>query len=146
MAASIRETIILAAKARIEAEVSGIIVYRSREAALSTSQLPAIVLSPVTDTPVASNSSLCWLNWTLDLAVDVITGEGLDSSADIVVQEVHAAMVGTNRTLGLAAVSDVVPGPVVFVASNREQPVGVVRCSFDIKYRTRHGDLTAAPT
>jgi hypothetical protein len=147
MATSIREQIILAAVARITADAPpGVVVYRSREAALAVGQLPAVVMAPLRDIPSESSTSLCWLSWTFTLAVDVVTGEGLDTAADPIIQAIHGAMMATDRTLGLSAVHDVTPGPVEFSASNREQPAGLARVSYEIKYRTRHADITVAPS
>jgi hypothetical protein len=145
MADSVREQIIQAAVIAIDAAVSTATVYRSREAALATDQLPAVVVAPLNDTPSERATSLCWLDWAFQLAVDVVTGDELDKAADPILQAAHAALMGGTRDLGLAAVHEIMPGPVSFSASNREQPVGLVRAVFTISYRTKHGDLTVAP-
>lgn len=145
MANSIREQIIQAAITAIDAAVVGITVYRSREAALAAAQLPAVVISPFNDSPSERGTSLCWLDWTFTLAVDILAGDALDATADPTLCLVHAAIMGQNRTLGLSAVHDVMPSLVEFSASNREQPVGLVRCAYVIRYRTSHNDLTTAP-
>jgi hypothetical protein len=146
MVASIREEVILAAQATItQTAPAGVTVYRSREAALAVGQLPAVVISPLTDVPSERGSSLCWLNWTLSLAVDVVTGDALDAAADPILQLVHAALMDGDRALGVTAVHDIIPGPVEFAAANKEQPVGLVRAVYVIQYRTKHADLTESP-
>jgi hypothetical protein len=145
MADSVREQVIAAAVTAIDTAVSAAAVYRSREAALATDQLPAVVVSPLNDTPSDRATSLCWLDWTFSLAVDVVTGDEMDKAADPILQLIHAALMGGTRDLGLAAVHEIMPGPVTFSAANREQPVGLVRAIYTISYRTRHADLTVAP-
>lgn len=145
MSSSVREAIIQAAVTAIQTAGVGATVYRSREAALATEQLPAVIVSPFNDSPSARETSLCWLDWTFTLAVDILTGDDLDATADPILCRVHAAIMGQSRTLGLSAVHDIKPSLVEFSASNREQPVGLVRCAYVVHYRTRHNDLTTSP-
>ena len=55
----------------------------SRDAALAESQLPSVVMTPLLDDPDENNGSICWMNWNLTLAVDILTGAGKDSAASL---------------------------------------------------------------
>lgn len=142
---SIRETIIAAAVTAIDAAVTPA-VYRSRTAALTAGQLPAVVVSPLRDTPSDTDSSLCWLNWEMEIAVDVVVAaDPPDQAADALVQAAHGALMAGTRTLGINAVTDVGVGNVEFMAEAGGTISGITRCLFLIRYRTQHANLAVAP-
>lgn len=147
MADSIREQVIAAAVTAIDTAITGATVYRSRASALAANQLPAVVVSPVQDAPSDRDTSLCWLSWDLELTVDVVVAtDPPDQAADALVQLAHAAMMGGDRDLGVAGVTDVAPSrPTEFMADNSGTITGVTRSYFAIRYRTQHADLTVAP-
>ena len=143
MTASIRETIIAAAVAAVDA-ATAVTVYRSRAALLSVGQLPAIVISPVRDTPAERDGSLCWQSWDLELSVDVVVAaEPPDQVADPLVQLIHAALMGGARNLGIDAVTDIAPLSSSFMAADQGGATGFTRCPFIVRYRTRQDDLAS---
>ena len=145
MADSIREQILQIVAAAIAAEVTPPVqVYRSRVAALRSSQLPAVIVSPVRDVPEEGN--LHWQDRDLTIMVDVVTGEGLDTAADPWIQAVHEVMMDGERDLGLAAVTDVQPGPTEFMADRAGELTGVARMQWIVRYRTSHASLAVGPT
>lgn len=143
---TIRETIIAAAVTAIETAVAPVTVYRSRSEALRPGQLPAVVVRPLSDTPSERDGSLCWLSWELILAVDVIVGQDPpDQIADPMVEDIHAAIMAGDQSLGISGVTDVTARPVEFAAENQGDVTGMTRLLYGIRYRTRYADLTVAP-
>ena len=61
MASSIRELILQQIVSLVDAATTTP-VYRSRDAALASSQLPAIVITPIQDSPADERGSICWLD------------------------------------------------------------------------------------
>jgi hypothetical protein len=120
-------------------------VYRSRDAALVAGQLPAVVVMPVQDDPEEATGTICWQDWQMLLAVDVIVGEGMDAAAHPIRAEIHAAMMDPSTVFAVSGVTDIRPSLVQYQLNNRVADVAHVRCPFRIMYRTRHDDLTEAP-
>lgn len=145
MADSIREQIIAAAFSLIDAATTTT-VYRSRVAALSSGQLPAIVVSPIRDTPGDREGALCWTDWELTLAVDVVVAaDPPELAADQLTQLAHAALMAEPRTLGIGAVTDINPTDVEFMQEPSGTVTGVTRSTYSVSYRTKQADLTVAP-
>lgn len=127
-------------------------VYRSRDAALSEGQLPAIVILPLLDVPTETNASICWLDWRLSVAIDILVGDGKDAAAHPYRAAVHSAIMADRDFGPVPGVMDVRPVTVQYQMDNRvrivsrgESDIAFVRCPFDIEYRTRHDDLTVTP-
>ena len=120
-------------------------VYRSRDAALAESQLPSVVVTPLLDDPSENNGSICWMNWNLSLAVDILTGAGKDSAAHPYRAAVYGAVMADRDMSAVAGVIDVTPAAVEYQMKNSVADVAFVRCSFSIRYRTKHDDITVAP-
>ena len=138
------ELIIQHIQAIIDAAVV-IPVHRSRDAALAVNQLPSIIITPTQDTPSENNGSICWLNWEMVVAVDILVGEGQDSAAHPYRAAVHATMMDDRDFTGVSGVTDVFPLPVEYQMNNRVADIAYVRCPFLVKYRTKYDDLTIAP-
>lgn len=120
-------------------------VYRSRDAALSEGQLPAVVVLPLDDIPSDDNGSICWMNWTFTVAVDIVVGEGMDSVANTYRAAAYAAIMANRDLSPTPGVIDVMPAPVSYKLDNHIADLAFVRAPFVIKYRTKHDDLTVAP-
>lgn len=145
MPASIREQIIAAAVARIDAAIDAP-VYRSRVAALAAGQLPAVVVSPEADTPGGRDDAPWWIEWELALSVDVLVAVAPpDQEASALVGLCHAALLQPPAGLGVAGVTDVVAAPVEFLAEPSGEATGVTRLALLVRYRTQPADLAAVP-
>jgi hypothetical protein len=120
-------------------------VYRSRDAALTTDQLPCIVITPLQDAPAEDGGTVCWIDWTLTLAVDVVVGAGVDSAAHPIRGEVHGAIMADRELKPTPGVMDVKVGPTQYRMQNTGGEHAFLRSLFTISYRTRHDDLTVAP-
>ena len=145
MSTSIPEQII----ARIFDEIAGAVVipvYRGRDASLAENQLPAILVLPLEDIPSEDNGSICWINWSLTVAADIVVGQGLDSSVNTYRAAVFAAVMADRELSPIEGVIDVTPAPVVYKAGERQPQhvaeLAFARVPFVIRYRTRHNDLT----
>ena len=115
-------------------------IYRSRVAAVSRSESPAIIIEAITDTPV-QNTSLPTLDWTLRVRLSVVVrNEVPDLIADEVIESMHAKMM-SDLTLGGYAI-DVQPAQTTFNFFEADQPAGVVFCEYEVMYRSLVADLT----
>jgi hypothetical protein len=144
MADSVVELITREVLTRVDA-ATAVPVYRSRDAALAENQLPSIIVVPVSDEPSEGNGSICWMNWTLVLAVDILVGEGKDTAGNLYRSAVYGAIMADRDLTGVPGVIDVTPGPVAYQFDGLGGSTAYVRCPFTIRYRTRHNDLTVAP-
>lgn len=143
MADSIREQIIAAVVTAIDVSAT-VAAYRSRAAALAVSQLPAIIVSPIRDTPSSRSSSVCWIDWRLDILVEVVVNtEPQDKVADPLLQAVHSALMAGDRTLGIAGVIDVEATQCDFLVEHMGTVIPMVRAQYAITYRTRPDDLAS---
>jgi len=115
-------------------------IYRSRVEPMARAESPAIVIEPITDTPV-QNTSLPTLDWTLRVRINVIVrGTTPDSTADAVIQSMHSRLM-SDLTLGGIAI-DVQPAQTTFNFFEADQPAGVVFCEYEVMYRSQVADLT----
>ncbi|MGA0100303.1 MAG: hypothetical protein ACO3LM_12585 [Steroidobacteraceae bacterium] len=115
-------------------------IYRSRVAAVSRSESPAIIIEAITDTPV-QNTSLPTLDWTLRVRLSVVVrNEVPDLIADEVIESMHSKMM-SDLTLGGYAI-DVQPAQTTFNFFDADQPAGVVFCEYEVMYRSQVADLT----
>jgi hypothetical protein len=115
-------------------------IYRSRAEPMSRNESPAIIIEPVSDTPV-QNTSLPTLDWTLRVRIAVIErGNIPDQAADDTVESLHSKMMA-DLTLGGYAI-DVQPAQTSFQLLEADQPAGIIFCEFEIRYRTEVADLS----
>ena len=121
-------------------------VYRSRDAALASSQLPAVVITPLQDDPAEEGGTICWIDWTLTVAVDVVVGAGVEQVAHPIRAAAHAAVMANRDLSPVPGVMDVRPGTTVYRMQNTGGEHAFLRSSFTVSYRTRHDDLTVAPS
>lgn len=115
-------------------------IYRSRAEPMSRGESPAIIIEPVSDTPVQS-TSLPTLDWTFRIRIVVIERATVpDQAADDTIESLHAKIM-SDLTLGGYAI-DVQPAQTSFQLVEADQPAGIISCEFDIRYRTQVADLT----
>ena len=115
-------------------------IYRSRVEPMSRAESPAIVIEPVSDNPV-QNTSLPTLDWTLRVRVVVIErGTVPEQAADDTIQSLHSKMMA-DLTLGGHAI-DVEPAQTTFQLVEADQPLGLIICEYEIRYRTKVADLS----
>jgi hypothetical protein len=120
-------------------------VYRSRDAALASTQLPAVVVTPLQDDPSESGGTVCWIDWTLTVAVDVVVGAGVDQAAHPLRAAAHAAIMADRELAPVPGVMDLKAGPTIYRMQNVGGEHAFLRSTFTVMYRTRHDDLTVAP-
>jgi len=115
-------------------------IYRSRVEPMSRGESPALVVEPLTDTPV-QNTALPTLDWTLRVRISVIVRAAVpDQSADEIIESLHSKVMA-DLTLGGEAI-DVQPAQTTFNFVEADQPAGVIFCEYDVRYRTQVADLT----
>ena len=115
-------------------------IYRSRVEPMSRNESPAIIIEPVSDTPV-QNNSLPTLDWTLLVRIAVLERRTVpDQAADDTIQSLHSKMMA-DLTLGGYAI-DVEPAQTSFQLLEADQPAGIIFCEFEIRYRTKVADLS----
>jgi len=136
-----RENILAAIKTALTGTTGvGTRIYRSRVEPMSRNESPAIIIEPVSDTPV-QNTSLPTLDWTLRVRIVVIErGTVPDQAADDTIQSLHSKMMA-DLTLGGYAI-DVEPAQTSFQLLEADQPAGIIFCEFEIRYRTQVADLS----
>ncbi len=140
--ASKREQILAAIKTNLTGTTGvGTRIYRSRVAALTRAESPALVLEPITDTPNINNSTYLKIDWTLRIRVVVIVrGEIPENIADSTIESLHTKIL-TNTTLGGLAI-DIQPSTQSFEVLDADQPAGVITCEYEIQYRTEYNKLS----
>ena len=115
-------------------------IYRSRVEPMARGESPALVIEPLTDTPV-QNTSLPTLDWTLRVRISVIVRATVpDQTADATIESLHSKIMA-DLTLGGEAI-DVQPAQTTFNFFEADQPAGVIFCEYDVRYRTDVDDLT----
>lgn len=115
-------------------------IYRSRVEPMSRAESPAIIIEPITDTPV-QNTSLPTLDWTLRVRISVVVrGTTPDTTADSVIESMHGKLM-SDLTLGGRAI-DIQPAQTTFNFFEADQPAGVVFCEYEVMYRSQVADLT----
>tara|TARA_R100001015_G_C4621594_1_gene178823 strand:- start:1125 stop:1544 length:420 start_codon:yes stop_codon:yes gene_type:complete len=137
--ASKREQILAAIKTNLTGTTGvGTRIYRSRVAALTRAESPALVLEPITDTPNINNTRV---DWRLRIRVVVIVrGEIPENIADSTIESLHTKIL-TNTTLGGLAI-DIQPSTQSFEVLDADQPAGVITCEYEIQYRTEYNKLS----
>jgi hypothetical protein len=115
-------------------------IYRSRAEPMSRGESPAIIIEPISDTPV-QNTSLPTLDWTLRVRIVVIERATVpDQAADDTIESLHSKVM-SDLTLGGYAI-DVQPAQTSYQLIEADQPAGVISCEFEIRYRTQVADLS----
>lgn len=136
-----RETILAAIKTTLTGTTGvGTRIYRSRVEPMARAEAPALIIEPVTDTPV-QNTSLPTLDWTLRVRINVIVRADVpDIAADQIIESLHSKLMA-DLTLGGEAI-DIEPAQTTFNFFEADQPAGVVFCEYEVRYRTQVADLT----
>jgi len=136
-----REDILAAIRTKLTDTTNvGTRIYRSRVEPLSRGESPALVIEPLTDTPV-QNTSLPTLDWTLRVRISVIVRSSTpDQTADPIIESLHSKLMA-DLTLGGEAI-DIQPAQTTFNFFEADQAAGVVFCEYEVRYRTDVDDLT----
>lgn len=137
-----RESILAAIRTALTGTTGvGTRIYRSRVEPLARGESPAIVVEPMND--VAEERNIPYLDWTLQVAMTVIT-RGLvpDQLADPIIESAHSKLLADVSLGGLAF--DIIPASVQFELVEGDQPIGVTTMVYRVRYRTRLTDLTTA--
>jgi hypothetical protein len=113
-------------------------VFRDRWEAVARNEMPCIVLQPSNESDeVISN---CKINTDLGFTVEVlISGAPLSTLADPVRVDAHSRLMA--ETFAGLSVIHCYPQGRVWDAESGE--IGVLRCSYTLRYRTQLSDLTS---
>ena len=112
-------------------------IYRDRWEALARNEMPALVIHPETEDQQLT--TIPFTQSTLTVAIDVlISGSPLSTLADPTRVSLHSKLMADRSLGGLAF--DVIPGGVAWDADSGE--IGILRCSYQISFRTLTADLT----
>jgi hypothetical protein len=115
-------------------------IYRSRVEPLARAESPALIVEPISDTP-AQNTSLPTLDWSLGVRVVVIIRNNVpDQAADPIIDSLHSKLMA-DLTLGGIAI-DIQPGTTEFTLQEGDTPIGVIFCSYLVRYRTDVDNLS----
>jgi hypothetical protein len=139
MTASKSETI-LARIATVLAPTAGISsrVFRDRWEALARSELPALVIEPQSESDDILTTTET-VTTTLAVNVDIlISGAPLSTLADPIRVSLHSLLLADVTLRGL--VISIYPTGRQWDAQSGE--IGVLRCSYAVRYRTSLGSLT----
>ena len=112
-------------------------IYRDRWEALARNEMPALVIHPEAEDQ--QPTTIPYTQSTLTIAIDVlISGSPLSTLADPARVSLHSKLMADRSLGGLAF--DVIPGGVTWDADSGE--IGILRCSYQISFRTLTADLT----
>jgi hypothetical protein len=141
MADTRRELILSRIKTNLDA-VTGATVYRSRVEPLSRSEVPAVIVEPVNDSPVGTNF-YDKLDWTMRVRITTfVRASTPDDTSDIYSQQVHALLMADQTLNGYAL--DLLPDRTDFAMYEADIPVGMITQDFLVRYRTSRTNLTSA--
>jgi hypothetical protein len=141
MADTRRELILSRIKTNLDA-VTGATVYRSRVEPLSRSEVPAIIVEPVNDSPVGTNF-YDKLDWTMRVRITTFVRAATpDDTSDDYSQQVHALLMADQTLNGYAL--DLLPDRTDFAMYEADIPVGMITQDFLVRYRTSRTNLTSA--
>ena len=141
MADTRRELILSRIKTNLDA-ITGATVYRSRVEPLSRSEVPAIIVEPVSDDPV-NTSFYDKLDWTLRVRVTTfVRASTPDDASDTYSQQVHSLLMADQTVNGYAL--DLLPDRTDFAMYEADIPVGMITQDFLVRYRTSRTNLTSA--
>ena len=117
-------------------------IYRSRPEAFAKAETPAIVLEPISDTALDTNSIHQKITWEFRVRVSVIVrGTIPDKVADPTNVSLYNKLM-TDPTIGGLAI-DIKPSTVNFEIIEADQPAGIISNEFDIEYRSSYNNLSA---
>jgi hypothetical protein len=141
MADTRRELILSRIKTNLDA-ITGATVYRSRVEPLSRSEVPAVIVEAVNDSPVGT-SFYDKLDWTLRVRITTLVRASIpDDTSDIYSQQVHALLMADQTLNGYAL--DILPDRTDFALYEADIPVGMITQDFLVRYRTSRTNLTSA--
>jgi hypothetical protein len=141
MADTRRELILSRIKTNLDA-ITGATVYRSRVEPLSRSEVPAVIVEAVNDSPVATNF-YDKLDWTLRVRITTFVRASIpDDTSDTYSQQVHALLMADQTLNGYAL--DILPDRTDFALYEADIPVGMITQDFLVRYRTSRTNLTSA--
>jgi hypothetical protein len=138
-----RRESILAAIASSLAGTTGVStrIYRSRVEPITRGESPAIVVEPISDQAVISNSH-CKTDWTLTVRVAIIVRGAIpDQAADPIAESMHAKIMADQSVGGYAVAIE--PRGVQFDMISADQPGGVIACDYEVRYRTGLASLVS---
>ena len=116
-------------------------IYRSRPEALSRAETPAIILEPISDTALDTNSIYEKITWEFRVRVTVIVrGTIPDKVADPTNVSLYNKLM-TDPTIGGLAI-DIKPSQTSFEIVESDQPTGIISNEFDIEYRSSYNNLS----
>ena len=141
--ASKREQILAALKTKLTG-TTGVAkrIYRSRPEAFSRAETPAIILEPISDTALDTNSIYEKITWEFRVRVTVIVrGTIPDKVADATNVSLYNKLM-TDPTIGGLAI-DIKPSQTSFEIVESDQPTGIISNEFDIEYRSFYNNLSA---
>lgn len=141
--ASKREQILAALKTKLTG-TTGVAkrIYRSRPEAFSRAETPAIILEPISDTALDTNSIHQKITWEFRVRVTVIVrGTIPDKVADPTNVSLYNKLM-TDPTIGGLAI-DIKPSQTSFEIVESDQPTGIISNEFDIEYRSSYNNLSA---
>lgn len=136
-----RESILTALSTAL-ASTSGVAgrVYRSRVEPIARNESPAVIVEPVSDSPVAPDT-VGRLTWNLTVRVTVYVRANVpDQAADSIVQSVYSKVMA-DTTLGGAAL-DIMPGSISFEMVEADIPAGAITSEFVVMYQTSYSDVS----
>ena len=140
--ASKREQILAALKTKLTG-TTGVAerIYRSRPEAFAKAETPAIVLEPISDSAVDTNSIFEKITWEFRVRVSVIVrGKIPDKVADPTVNSLYTKLL-TDPTIGGLAI-DIRPSVTNFEILEADEPAGIVSVEFEIDYRSSYNNLS----
>ena len=140
--ASLREQILAALKTKLTG-TTGVAkrIYRSRPEAFAKAETPAIVLEPVSDTPLDLTGMSEKITRELRVRISVIVRGAIpDKVADPTNVSLYNKLM-TDPTIGGLAI-DIKPSTVNFEIIEADQPAGVISNEFDIEYRSSYNNLS----
>jgi len=141
--ASKREQILAALKTKLTG-TTGVAkrIYRSRPEAFAKAETPAIVLEPVSDTPLDITGINDRITRELRVRISVIVRGAIpDKVADPTNVSLYSKVMTDTSVNGLAI--DIKPSTTTFEIIEADQPAGIISNEFDIEYRTSYNNLSA---
>ena len=141
MADTRRELILGRIKTNLDA-ITGATVYLSRVEPLSRSEVPAVIVEPVNDSPVGTNF-YDKFDWTMRVRITTFVRAATpDDTSDTYSQQVHALLMAYQTLNGYAL--DLLPDRTDFAMYEADIPVGMITQDFLVRYRTSRTNLTSA--
>lgn len=114
-------------------------IYRSRVSAFTRAESPAILITPISDTP--DEPVIPKIGWTLLLRISVLArGDEPDAIADPICKLIHDKII-QNATLQSLCVG-MEPDAVTFNILDADKPAIVVNNDFRFRYQTSFTDIS----